>query len=208
MTSAERLRTISGYDSIVVGNWSNPTFLLPCNHCAIKRTHIWKFVNPPFGDKGAIGTELLSKFGAISFLENVSKGITSTHLVFCDNLVFKPRRVKVAANFISLGSIIEKRLRRRQYSPAIIERTIGIVLGPCTDFYLIVWGFDGTFATGAACQQRTLTPPDTWSCPTLGLACVLMSRPISPELVLFPDCWVSNIPRYFCLACPEALNSD
>ena len=35
--------------------------------------------------------------------------------------------------------------------------------------------------------QRTLTPPDTWSCPTLGLACVIMSRPISPELVLFPD---------------------
>ena len=65
-------------------------------------------------------------------------------------------------------------------------------------FYLIVWDFHRTFATGAACQQRTLTPPDTWSCPTLGLAWVLMSRPISPELVLFPDFWVSNIPRYFC----------
>ena len=25
-----------------------------------------------------------------------------------------------------------------------------------------------------------------------------MLRPISPELVLFPDFWVSNIPRYFC----------
>ena len=44
------------------------------------------------------------------------------------------------------------------------------------------------YATGAACQQRTLTPPDTWSCPTLGLACVL----ISPELVLSPDFWISN----------------
>ena len=32
-------------------------------------------------------------------------------------------------------------------------------------------------------QRRTLTPLDTWSCPTLGIACVLMSRPISPELV-------------------------
>ena len=49
-------------------------------------------------------------------------------------------------------------------------------------FYLIMQGFHRTYATGAACQQRTLTPPDTWSCPTLGLACVLMSRPISPEL--------------------------
>ena len=52
--------------------------------------------------------------------------------------------------------------------------------------------------TGAACQQRTLIPPDTWSCLTLGLASVLMLRPISPELVLFPVFWLSNIPRYFC----------
>ena len=71
---------------------------------------------------------------------------------------------------------------------------------PNLAFHLIVWGFHRTFATGAACKQRTLTPPDTWSCPILGLACVLISRPISPELVLFPDFWVSNIPRYFCFA--------
>ena len=38
------------------------------------------------------------------------------------------------------------------------------------------------------------------SCPTLGLACVLMSRPISPELVLSPDFWISNIPRYLSFA--------
>ena len=63
-------------------------------------------------------------------------------------------------------------------------------------FYLIVQGFHRTSATGAACQQRTLTPPDTWSCPTLGLACVLMSIPISPELVLSRDFWISNTPRY------------
>ena len=52
--------------------------------------------------------------------------------------------------------------------------------------------------SSTACQQRTLTPPDTWSCPTLWLASVLMLILISPELVLFPDFWVSNIPRYFC----------
>ena len=57
-------------------------------------------------------------------------------------------------------------------------------------FYLIVQGFHRTYATGVACQQRTLTPPDTWPCPTLGLACVLMSRPISPELVLSPNFWI------------------
>ena len=73
-----------------------------------------------------------------------------------------------------------------------------LTLLPNLTFYLIARGFHRTFATGAACQQRTLTPPDTWSCPTLGLASVLMLRPISPELVLFLDFWVSNIPRYFC----------
>ena len=71
---------------------------------------------------------------------------------------------------------------------------------PNLTLYLIVQGFHRTYATGAACQQRTLTPPDTWSCPTLGLACVLMSRPISPELVLSPDFWISNTPRYFSFA--------
>ena len=75
-----------------------------------------------------------------------------------------------------------------------------LTLLPNLTFYLIVQGFHRTYATGAACQQRTLTPPDTWSCPTLGLACVLMSRPISPEFVLSPDFWISNTPRYFSFA--------
>ena len=34
------------------------------------------------------------------------------------------------------------------------------------DFSPIVPGFHRTFATDAACQQRTLTPQDIWSCPT------------------------------------------
>ena len=71
---------------------------------------------------------------------------------------------------------------------------------PNLTFNPIVQGFHRTYATGAACQQRMLTLLDTWSCPTLGLACVLMSRPISPELVLSPDFWISNIPRYFSFA--------
>ena len=33
-----------------------------------------------------------------------------------------------------------------------------------------------SYLTHAACQQRTLTPPDTWSCTTLGLACVLFKQ--------------------------------
>ena len=78
-------------------------------------------------------SELLSKFGAISFQEYVSKGIT--HPVFYGDLVYKLRRVKSESNFISSGSKIVKRLRRRQYDPEIIEMTIGLVLGPFTALY-------------------------------------------------------------------------
>ena len=78
-------------------------------------------------------SELLSKFGAISFQEYVSKGIA--HQVFYCDLVYKLRRIKSESNFISSGSKIVKRLRRRQYDPVIIERTIGLVLGPFTALY-------------------------------------------------------------------------
>ena len=71
---------------------------------------------------------------------------------------------------------------------------------PLTEFDITNEGLHGACATGVACRQGTLTPPDTWSCPTSGLACVLMSRPISPELVLSPDFWISNTPRYFSFA--------
>ena len=82
-------------------------------------------------------------------------------------------------------------------TPTFDPITIWTLL-PNLTFYLIARGFHRTFATGAACQQRTLTPMDTWSCPTLGLASVLMLRPISPKLVVFLDYWLSNIPQYFC----------
>ena len=78
-------------------------------------------------------SELLSKFGDISFNEYLSKGI-SNH-VFYGDLVYKLRRVKNTANFISSGLKIVKRLRWRQYDPVIIERTIVLVLGPSTALY-------------------------------------------------------------------------
>ena len=78
-------------------------------------------------------SELLSKFGTISFQDYVSQGIT--HPVVYGDLVYKLRRVKGEANFISSGSKIVKRLRRRHYDPVIIERTIGLVLGPFTALY-------------------------------------------------------------------------
>ena len=57
------------------------------------------------------------------------KGIS--HPVFYGDLVYKLRRVKDTPNFISSVLKIVKRLRRRQYDPLIIERTIGLVLRPC-----------------------------------------------------------------------------
>ena len=52
-------------------------------------------------------SELLSKFGDMSFQEYLSKGIS--HPVFYGDLVYKLRRVKDTPNFISSGSKIVKR---------------------------------------------------------------------------------------------------
>ena len=62
------------------------------------------------------------EFGGISFQEYLSKGIS--HPVVYGDLVNKLRRVKNTPNFISSGSKIVKRLRRRQYDPVIIERPL------------------------------------------------------------------------------------
>ena len=58
-----------------------------------------------------------------------------SHPVFYGDLVYKLRRVRCEANFVSSGSKIVKRLRRRKYDPLIIENTIGLVLGPSTALY-------------------------------------------------------------------------
>ena len=78
-------------------------------------------------------TELLSKFGEISFQEYVSEGIS--HPVFYGYLVYKLRRVKCEANFVSPDSKRVKRLRRRKYDPVIIDRTIGLMFGSFTDLH-------------------------------------------------------------------------
>ena len=103
-------------------------------------TSIWSFIctlhdfwKKTFGKFFRSYSELLSKFGDISFQEYLSKGIS--HPVFYGDLVYKLRRVKDTPNIISSGSKIVKRLRRRQYDPVIIERTIGIVIGPRTALY-------------------------------------------------------------------------
>ena len=75
-------------------------------------------------------SDLLSKFGEISFQEYITEGIS--HPVSYGDLVYKLRRVRCEVKFVSLGSKIVKRLRRRKYDPLIIERTIGLVLGHST----------------------------------------------------------------------------
>ena len=86
-----------------------------------------------FGKFFRLYSDLLSKFGEISFQEYVTEGIS--HPIFYGDLVYKLRRVRCEANFVSLGSKIVKRLRRRKYDQLIIERTIGLVLGPSTALY-------------------------------------------------------------------------
>ena len=97
--------------------------------------YIYHKLRKTFGKFFRSYSELLSKFCDISFQEYVFKGIS--HPVYGD-LVNKLRRVKDTPNFISSGSKIVKRLRRRQYDPLIMERTIGLVLGPCTDLSLSI----------------------------------------------------------------------
>ena len=63
----------------------------------------------------------------------ITEGIS--HPVFYGDLVYKLRRVRCEANFVSSGSKIVRRLRRPKYDPLIIERTIGLVLGPSTALY-------------------------------------------------------------------------
>ena len=58
-----------------------------------------------------------------------------SHPVFNGDLVYKLRRVNETPNFFSSGSKKVKRLRRQQYDPVTIERTIGLVLGPSTSLY-------------------------------------------------------------------------
>ena len=98
-------------------------------------THCYRYhkLRKTFGKFFRSYSELLSKFGDISFQEYLSKGIS--HPVSYGDLVYKLRRVKDTPNFILSGSKIVKRLRRRQYEPVIIERTIGLVLGPSTALY-------------------------------------------------------------------------
>ena len=52
------------------------------------------------------------------------------------------------------------------------------------DLHRITGGCHGAFATGVACQQGTLTFPDTWFCTFLGLAYAPIVDTSFPELAV------------------------
>ena len=58
---------------------------------------------------------------------------------------------------------------------------------PNLTFYRILSGFHRTFATGVACRQGTLTPPDTWSRPFGTCICSTCWDQSFSELVILPD---------------------
>ena len=59
---------------------------------------------------------------------------------------------------------------------------------PNATFYRILSGFHRTFASGVACRQGTLTPPDTWSRPFGTCICsTCWDQSFSELVVIFPD---------------------
>ena len=79
---------------------------LPITSKLLTQSYGYHKLRKTFGKLFRSYSELQSEFGAISFQEYVSKGIS--HLVFYGDLVYKLRRVKGKANFISSGSKIVK----------------------------------------------------------------------------------------------------
>ena len=77
-------------------------------------------------------SDLLSKFGEISFQEYVSEGIS--HPVFYGDLVYKLRRVKCEGNFVSSCSKIVKVESKTQRS-SNERKVLCMVLLQCTAFY-------------------------------------------------------------------------
>ena len=74
---------------------------------------------------------------------------------------------------------------------------------PNSTFYRILRGFHRLFATGVACRQGTLTPPDTWSRPVWTYICSTSWDQSFSELVVFSRTMLFDYPSVlsrFCLA--------
>ena len=68
---------------------------------------------------------------------------------------------------------------------------------PFWRFYRIFRGFHRIFTMGAARQQRTVTPPDTWSCPIWNLHFFWCWSHSFVKLQCLRTMWVSKVPRFF-----------
>ena len=110
--------------------------------------------------------------------------------------------MKGEANFISSGSKIVKRLRRRQYDLAIIERTIGIVLVSFTAFYrsFLKRCTLTNKAVGTICRALFKTPQRR-QCPDPRPLVLLVGTPsaFGSELAcrLFVEPTLMDVPIYF-----------
>ena len=70
---------------------------------------------------------------------------------------------------------------------------------PNSTFYRILRGFHRTFATGVACRQETLTPPDTWLRPFGTCMCSTFWDPyFFPNLSLFLRTMLFEYPSALC----------
>ena len=87
-----------------------------------------------FGKFFASYSELLSKYGQISFAEFVSMGIS--HPSFYGDLVYKLRRIKNDNTRFSVCKGIVRRLLKRGYDLTILKRTVLMVWGPFTAYDL------------------------------------------------------------------------
>ena len=119
-------------------------------------------------------SDLLSKFGEISFQEYVTKGIS--HPVFYVDLVYKLRRVRCEANLVSSGSKIVKRLRGPKYDPLIIGRTIGLVFGPSTALYRSLLEYCTLTNKAVGTIWRDLSKPPQRRQEPLSLSPLIVSR--------------------------------
>ena len=69
---------------------------------------------------------------------------------------------------------------------------------PNSTFYRILRGLHRTFATGVACRQGTLAPPDTWSRPFGTCTCsTCWDQSLFRTCRYFYGLCSSNIPQYF-----------
>ena len=131
-------------------------------------------------------SDLLSKFSEISFQEYVTGGIS--HPVFYGDLIYKLRRDRCEANFVSSGSEIVKLLRRRKYDPLIIESTIDLVLGPSTSLYIFFLKHCTLTNKAVGTIWRDLSkPPQRGQGPYPRPLWLLVGTPLVLDLSSLPD---------------------